>query len=146
MNVGVRGERVSDRMRSCARLMDDPQSSAIVNRFAGEVSRLEYDFDYLGKSVRAAFTRVFVPDVDFDIDLFSKRLNLALEQRGVTENYACWCKQHGISPTGLYGFMKGKGAPQLATFFTLCRELDVDPAWLMGLASYSDSWKGSHDG
>jgi len=130
---------ISSRMRECSAVLEDWNVALKLASFANEVSCLEARHDLLGKQCRSMFTEVFTPDSEFDLPSFAERLRFALEQRGGLDNCAEWCAEHDISPTSMNGFLNARGAPQLATFFKLCRELDASPAWLLGLGTYRNA-------
>lgn len=127
---------LSERMSAYA-LDCPPVPRRIISAYAVSVGVLERDKRQLELDLAELSSATFDPESEFSLDEFARRLNMILDERGVTENYTRWAREHHLNPSGLFAFMRGQCAPQLSTFFLLCRELNVDPAWLMGLPSYN---------
>ena len=67
---------------------------------------------------------------------FSEKLVYARKAKGLTQ--AAVAKALDVTPTCLYGWEKGKAEPQVDMIKKICRILEIDPNWLIGLEDADD--------
>lgn len=65
------------------------------------------------------------------LDIIRKRLIEAIKLSGIT--YSEIARRVGIKQPTLSQYISGKAMPALDTFAKLCKVLDVDPAYILGL-------------
>lgn len=64
-------------------------------------------------------------------DLIKNRLKDAIKQSGISQSVLS--RQLSLSPSCIAHYVKGDILPSLETFTDICKILDVDPAYLLGL-------------
>ena len=70
---------------------------------------------------------------EFDLGLFSRRLQIVLEYRTESKQYAPWAEEHGFAQNTMSQWLRGKNPPSVPALFKLCKELDVSADFLLGL-------------
>ena len=68
-----------------------------------------------------------------DVQLFSKRLNEAMEMRKM--NSRTLAAAAGVTEAAVSRYRKGKFAPKRNTLFKIARTLGVSPTWLLGVSN-----------
>lgn len=64
-------------------------------------------------------------------DLIKNRLKDAIKQSGISQS--ALSRQLSLSPSCIAHYVKGDILPSLETFTDICKILDVDPAYLLGI-------------
>ncbi len=67
------------------------------------------------------------------MSIFSERLKIAMERRGITQ--AQLSAGTGIPKSAISQYLSARFKPKQERVYILCRALDVDPAWLVGYES-----------
>lgn len=65
------------------------------------------------------------------MSVFSERLRSLMEERGLSQIRLC--ERTGIPKSAMNQYLNDRFKPKRDRTYVICRELDVNPAWLMGL-------------
>lgn len=67
------------------------------------------------------------------LEIIQKRLAEAIEQSGMTQTAIA--RNLGIQPTQICSYVKGRKLPALDTLANLCKLLDLDANYILGLTN-----------
>jgi len=77
------------------------------------------------------------------MSVFSERLRQIMEERNITQSKLC--EMTGIPKSAISQYLADRFSPKRDRTYVICRALDADPAWLMGLSDIKKAFSAAPD-